>query len=132
MRAVARQGTLPRGPSLVGQSSLTEPALLSGRLPICPKPPSILTPLTSPQRPPLRFCGDQWLGARKQKVVFMNDKQIAVKTLIELKAKLYAQADEAIRTGNPHDPWRTIRIQKRVDRDAAHIAFAINLLTVKM
>jgi hypothetical protein len=62
----------------------------------------------------------------------MKNKQTTLKTLRELKAKLYAQADQSIRRTNPHDPETIIRIQRRVDREAGHIAFAINMVSVKM
>ena len=61
-----------------------------------------------------------------------DTKQITLEMLQDLKAKLYAQADAAIRAADPRDPQKIIRIQRRVDRDAAHIAFAINAVTVKM
>jgi hypothetical protein len=59
-------------------------------------------------------------------------KQITLKMLRDLKAKLYAQADSAIAASDPRNPQRIMRIQRRVDRHAAHIAFAINAITVKM
>ena len=59
-------------------------------------------------------------------------KQITVKTLRDLKAKLYAQADSAIAASDPRDPQKIMRIQRRVDRQAAHVAFAINAVSVKM
>lgn len=59
-------------------------------------------------------------------------KQITLKMLRDLKAKLYAQADSAIAASDPRNPQRIMRIQRRVDRHAAHIAFAINAVTVKM
>lgn len=62
----------------------------------------------------------------------MKNKQTTLKTLRELKAKLYVQADQSIRAANPHDPETIIRIQRKVDRDAAHIAFVINMVGVKM
>jgi hypothetical protein len=61
-----------------------------------------------------------------------NTKQITLETLRELKAKMYAQADAAIRASDPRNPQKIMRIQRRVDRDAAHIAFAINAVTFKM
>jgi hypothetical protein len=59
-------------------------------------------------------------------------KQITLKMLRDLKAKLYAQADSAIQTTDPRNPQKIMRIQRRADRHAAHIAFAINAVTVKM
>jgi hypothetical protein len=59
-------------------------------------------------------------------------KQTILQVLRELKAKLYAQADEAIRATDPHKPEKIQSIQRRVDRDAARVAFAINLVSVKM
>jgi hypothetical protein len=59
-------------------------------------------------------------------------KQITLETLRELKAKMYAQADAAIRASDPRNPQKIMRIQRRVDRDARHIAFAINAVTFKM
>jgi hypothetical protein len=66
------------------------------------------------------------------KVQTTDTKQITLKMLQDLKAKLYAQADADIGAADPRDPEKIIRIQRRVDRDAAHIAFAINAVTVKM
>lgn len=62
----------------------------------------------------------------------MKNKQTTLRMLRDLKAKLYAQADQSIRGANPHDPETIIRIQRKVDREAAHIAFAINMVSVKM
>ena len=59
-------------------------------------------------------------------------KQITLKMLRDLKAKLYAQADTAIAASDPRNPQKIMRIQRRVDRHAAHVAFAINAVTVKM
>lgn len=55
-------------------------------------------------------------------------KQITLKTLRDLKATLYARA--AI-TSKAY-PDKADFIQKRVDADASKIAFAINLISVKM
>ena len=62
----------------------------------------------------------------------MNNKQITIKMLSELKAKLYRQADEMIRAADPHKPEKIQAIQRRVDRDAGRIAFAINMVSSKM
>ena len=58
----------------------------------------------------------------------MQSKEITLKTLTELKAKLYANAARSI-AQNPH---KAEMIQKRTAADAAHIAFAINMVQVKM
>jgi hypothetical protein len=58
----------------------------------------------------------------------MQTKEITLKTLADLKAKLYANAARAI-AQNPH---KAEMIQKRTDADASRIAFAINMVQVKM
>jgi hypothetical protein len=55
-------------------------------------------------------------------------KQITLQTLRDLKATLYARAAITIKAY----PEKADRIQKRVDADASKIAFAINLISVKM
>lgn len=55
-------------------------------------------------------------------------KDITMKTLAELKAKLYANADRA----KKQNPSKADIIQKAVDRDASRIAYAINAVQVKM
>jgi hypothetical protein len=55
-------------------------------------------------------------------------KQITLKTLRDLKATLYARAAITIKAY----PEKAERIQKRVDADASKIAFAINLVSIKM
>jgi hypothetical protein len=58
----------------------------------------------------------------------IDSKQITLKTLRDLKATLYARAAITIEAY----PEKADRIQRRVDADAAHLAFAINLVSVKM
>ena len=55
-------------------------------------------------------------------------KQTTLKTLRDLKAMMYARAAVTIKAY----PEKAERIQRRVDADASKIAFAINLVTVKM
>jgi hypothetical protein len=55
-------------------------------------------------------------------------KQITLQTLRDLKATLYARAAITIEAY----PEKADRIQKRVDADASKIAFAINLISIKM
>lgn len=57
-----------------------------------------------------------------------NCKEITLQTLIQLKAKLYANANRA----SQQNPGKAEIIRKAVDRNASHIAFAINMVTVKM
>jgi hypothetical protein len=118
------------GPSLAGQSSLTEPASI-------PRHPQTQAALhfrlkNETGNSPLMFCAHQRRRTNKREAEYMKHKQIALKVLRELKAKLYAQADEAIRATDRHKPEKIQAIQRRVDRDAARVAFAINLVSVKM
>jgi hypothetical protein len=55
-------------------------------------------------------------------------KQITIKTLTHVKAKLYANADRAMK----QNPSKADIIQKAVDRDAARLAFAINMVQIKL
>jgi len=57
-----------------------------------------------------------------------NAKQITLQTLRDLKAKLYDRAAITIEAY----PEKADRIQKRVDADASKIAFAINMVSVKL
>jgi hypothetical protein len=97
------------------------------------------SPLRSSDSPPfqtfqrrhgtsIRFCGAQLFGGRKQERKYMQTKEITLKTLADLKAKLYANAAPSI----AQNPTKAEAIQKRTAADAAHITFAINMVTVKM
>jgi len=55
-------------------------------------------------------------------------KEITLKTLVQLKAKLYASATRAMK----QNPAKADIIQKAVDRDGSRLAFAINMVQVKM
>ena len=66
--------------------------------------------------------------AKPQRFGETNPKEITLKTLVQLKAKLYANATRA----SEQNPAKAEVIRKAVDRDASHIAFAINMVTVKM
>lgn len=55
-------------------------------------------------------------------------KDVTVKTLAQLKAKLYVNAAHAMK----QNPAKAEIIQKAVDRDASHLAFAMNMVLLKM
>jgi hypothetical protein len=55
-------------------------------------------------------------------------KETTIKTLAQLKAKLYANAAGAMK----QYPSKADIIQKAVDRDASRLAFAINMVQIKM
>ena len=57
-----------------------------------------------------------------------NPKQTTLKTLAELKAKLYANAARSI----VQNPQKAEIIQKRTAADAAQVTFAMNLVHIKM
>ena len=57
----------------------------------------------------------------------MDTKEITLKTLAELKAKLYANAAKAIAANPP----KAEAIQKRTEADASRVAFTINMVQVK-
>ena len=57
----------------------------------------------------------------------MQNKQITLKTLADLKAKLYANAARSIAA----NPAKAEAIQKRTEADASRIAFTINMVQVK-
>jgi hypothetical protein len=57
------------------------------------------------------------------------DKQVAIRTLTQLKQRLYAQAARSIQQSPPHNARV---IQQHVDAQASHIAYVINLLTIKL
>ena len=56
------------------------------------------------------------------------NKQLAISALSQLKRHLYAQAAASVR----QNPQKADIIRKRVDHDASHIAFSINMLRVKI
>ena len=56
------------------------------------------------------------------------NKAITIRTLAALKQRLYAQAAIAMK----QNPQKAEIIQKRVDADARHLAFAINMASIKL
>ena len=56
------------------------------------------------------------------------NKAITLRTLGQLKRHLYVQAARAQQTS----PDQAQRIQQRVDREASHIAFVINMAALKL
>ena len=58
----------------------------------------------------------------------IKPKDITMKTLSQLKAKLYANAAQAMK----QNPAKADIIQKRTDSDAAHLSFAINMISIKL
>jgi hypothetical protein len=67
-------------------------------------------------------------SGRPSIVPAIEPKRTTLKTLAQLKAKLYANAARAIQ----QNPAKAEIIQKRVDADAAHLRFAINMVQIKM
>jgi hypothetical protein len=57
-----------------------------------------------------------------------SPKEITLRTLGELKQKLYKDAARSIK----YNPDKADIIQKAVDRDGARIAYAINTIALKM
>jgi hypothetical protein len=55
-------------------------------------------------------------------------KEVTLKTLVQLKSKLYANAARAME----QNPSKADLIQKAVDRDASRLAFTINMVQFKM
>ena len=58
----------------------------------------------------------------------LSEKQVTLRTLTELKRRIYGRAASAIQ----QNPDKADIIQKAVDRDASHIAFVINMVTIKL
>lgn len=58
----------------------------------------------------------------------LTEKQITLRTLSALKQRLYARAAVAMQ----HQPEKAEVIQKRVNSDAQHIAFVINMVSIKL
>jgi len=63
----------------------------------------------------------------KAKVNQFN-KSITIRTLCQLKQHIYTQAAQAIQ----QNPTKADAIQKRADADASHLAFAINMASIKL
>jgi hypothetical protein len=57
-----------------------------------------------------------------------SDKQATLRTLSALKRQLYSRASVAME----QQPGKAAFIQKRADSDAQHIAFVINMVSIKL
>ena len=57
-----------------------------------------------------------------------SDKQVTLRTLSVLKRQVYSRAAIAMQ----QQPAKAAYIQKRADSDAQHIAFVINMVSVKL
>jgi hypothetical protein len=68
------------------------------------------------------------MKGKKMKTVNRFNKEITIRTLCQLKQHIYRQAAQAIQ----QNPSKAEAIQKRVDADASRLAFAINMLSVKV
>jgi hypothetical protein len=68
------------------------------------------------------------MKGKQMKNVSQINKAITIRTLCQLKRHIYGQAALSIQ----HNPAKADAIRQRVDADARHLAFAINMLSYKV